>query len=153
MRIPTAFLSILLAGCASANHPGSQTGPSSSAQTGTESIEVASRRDVDTLPRLLVCSSVSNFGGGSGGYLTVPVRLTVTPEGRVAPGSIHAVGRIGFRATQPNVGIQEENRLMAKAGAARSWAERSAATCTFEPAKRDGQPVAMEIERWFYYAD
>jgi hypothetical protein len=145
MRIPTAFLSILLVGCASANHPGSQTGPSS--------VEVASRRDVDTPPRLLICSAASNVGGGSGGYLTVPVRLTVTPEGTVAPGSIHSAGRIGFRATQPNVGIQEEDRLMAKAGAARSWAERSAATCTFEPAKRDGQPVAMEIERWFYYAD
>jgi hypothetical protein len=145
MRTPTVFLAILLAGCASANHAARATGPEGAVAT--------SRRDVDTLPRLLVCSAVSNFGGASGGYLTVPVRLTVTQEGTVAPGSIHSGGRIGFRATQPNVGIQEEDRLMAKAGTARSWAERSAATCTFEPAKRDGQPVAMEIERWFYYAD
>lgn len=144
MRTPVALLSILLTGCASASHPGIQSGPSST-------LAVTHGQKVDALPRLVACGVAPNAAVAPDAFLIVPVRFTITPEGVVAPGSAQAVGRIRFwsRPTEEGEAVR---RLLSHEETAREWAQRNAQTCTFEPAKRDGQAVAVEVQQTFRYA-
>ena len=95
---------------------------------------------VDVGPRLVGCTGYTAPVVSSGaGYQLVVVRVLVTPEGTVAPGSAQVVQS---RGTQRALRRDPDTVIRAVS---------QALSCRFEPARRGGQPVAARTTQRFVY--
>ena len=143
MRNAAFLFPLLLAGCA--------TGGQQAARTDRLSMEVVPSERIDTPPRLEVCGGAPARGAGHSQFLIVPVRFEVAPDGSVVPGSAQAVGRIQLW-TGPHPDQEVVRALQSNESVARRWAQQRAESCTFEPAKRNGEAVAVKVQHEFHYA-
>ncbi len=85
-------------------------------------------------PRLISCGEASSPVDKTRERRSVELRYTVSPEGRVDPGSLRLVPNL-------NASRVSESELAA--------ARAVALSCVYTPATRNGDAVAVSVSRWF----
>jgi hypothetical protein len=120
---------VLLVGAACVHRPAAPAGSLAA---------VPESPSVDVAPRLLGCTKYSApVAGREGARRREKVRVSflVNADGTVAPGSVQPVMSRFTRRTGPAVDVALEQAL----------------TCRYEPALRNGQPVAARTSYEFIY--
>ena len=88
----------------------------------------------ETAPRLISCGESIPPVDKTRQHSSVELRYTVSPEGRVEPGSLRLVPNL-------NAATVSESAIAA--------ARAAALSCVYEPATRNGNAVAVSVSRWF----
>jgi hypothetical protein len=88
----------------------------------------------ETGARLISCGEATSPVDKARQRTSVELRYTVSPEGRVDPGSLWLVPNL-------NASLVSESELAA--------ARAVALSCVYTPATRNGDAVAVSVSRWF----